>query len=174
MASKANQGLQIALIIFVVLFVGACVMAYVFFSKWEEVFARATDNEKRGQQSDSERAKLEIDLKDLKVMLGVGPDESVPQVKETHKKDMEAYGQALLDAQPVKERDVRVRQVAGHRPTTMEETDLVAHSAHRLAIHAASICRSCWNRDTTALLSMPSLISFSATRRFTGSDCSAR
>lgn len=89
--ARENQGLHIALIIFVALTLVLGVTTFMFFRKYEEASIKAKANE---EQAKTERLKAENAEKDnaeLKRLIGAGSSDNMDVIHEEFKKQMETY-----------------------------------------------------------------------------------
>src|SRR6186713_142610 len=98
MAARENQGLQIALIIFVILTIILIVTTYFFFSsaqkEKEANKSLAAENASKDNQAREARTEGEA----LKNTLGAALTEKTADVDARTKKDVEAYGKGIPDA----------------------------------------------------------------------------
>jgi hypothetical protein len=90
--ARENQGLQIALIIFVMLTVVMSVTTFVFFRKYDEAFRKTGEAEIAANDLRLKLVDAERDCKDLKGMMGFTPATSVKEVKDQFDTDMKSYG----------------------------------------------------------------------------------
>jgi hypothetical protein len=88
MASRENQGFQIALIVFVMLTVLLSVTTFVFFNKFKEEQAKATSATSEAQKKDSERNQAQEDRKEVLQYAGFQPSDNQEAVKKTWETDM--------------------------------------------------------------------------------------
>lgn len=91
--ARENQGLQIALIIFVMLTIILAVTTYLFYRQYDEASLKAKSNLEDASQKAQLAAKNESDLNELKRMLGVKND-AVDAITTAFNKDMATYGGA--------------------------------------------------------------------------------
>jgi hypothetical protein len=105
MASSDNQGLQIALIVFVILTLILSVTTFLFYQQWSESADMAS--KERTEKGTKEAALREATQENtrLKEMIGLAPTAAIAESEETFKKDMEAYGTSL-PAEKLHYRDV--------------------------------------------------------------------
>jgi hypothetical protein len=92
--ARENQGLQIALIIFVMLTIILGVTTYVFVRKWDDATKEKVAAEKvAGDKGRDAEAKEQV-ANALKKLIGVAATEALPNIEDTFRKDMERYGAA--------------------------------------------------------------------------------
>lgn len=95
MAARENQGLQIALIIFVVLTIALAVSTFMFFSKFDEERNKIAEYEKKANEANRLANDYQTELKEVKAILGVAPGDKLEAVKETKKKDFDALAPGM-------------------------------------------------------------------------------
>jgi hypothetical protein len=88
--ARENQGLQIALIIFVMLTIVLGVTTFIFFRKYDEAVLKAKDSEAKADKADHDRSQTKSECDDLKRLIGM-PNKSLEDVEKQFKSDMEAY-----------------------------------------------------------------------------------
>jgi hypothetical protein len=95
MAARENQGLQIALIIFVVLTIVLIVSTYWFFSNYREAQdkMKALDDDNKAKAKQTAQANAESEQ--FKGMIGAAATDKVESVQENTKKDIERFGKGL-------------------------------------------------------------------------------
>jgi hypothetical protein len=95
MAARENQGLQIALIIFVMLTIVLTVTTYLFFKSSSEaqdkIKSLTSDNDAKAKAAQQANAESE----QFKAMIGAATTDKVEGVQEATKKDLERYGKGL-------------------------------------------------------------------------------
>jgi hypothetical protein len=92
--ARENQGLQIALIVFVMLAIILGVTTYLCFRKWDDADkAKEVANAAAGKKEADARNATEA-AEALKTMIGVAKTEDILTIKDTFKKDMDRYGVA--------------------------------------------------------------------------------
>jgi len=99
MAARESQGLQISLIVFVLLWLLATVVAFVFVRKANQETARADAAEVASSKDKQDRTKMEDERGQLMVYIGLPAVEKMDAAKEAWDKDMkaaDAYGVAKL------------------------------------------------------------------------------
>lgn len=87
MAARENQGLQIAVIVFVMLTIVLSVTTFVFFRQAQEAEVRATAMQKRADASDADKNKAIEDANIVRGMIGMGQSDSIDKIRETFNKD---------------------------------------------------------------------------------------
>lgn len=95
MAARENQGLQIALIIFVVLTIALAVSTFMFFSKFDEERNKIAEYEKKASEASRQANEYQTDLKEVKTILGVAPADSLKAIQEAKKKDFDALAPGI-------------------------------------------------------------------------------
>ncbi|HUY32137.1 MAG TPA: hypothetical protein VMV69_05105 [Pirellulales bacterium] len=97
MASSENQGLQIALIIFVMLTIILSVTTFVFFRQADEATIRSSADSKKATEADKSLLDAVVELKRLKKWIGVPEDYKIDKVDETAAADFNKYVTALSE-----------------------------------------------------------------------------
>jgi hypothetical protein len=98
MAAREHQGLQIALIVFVIITVSLTVATFMFFSKFKESQERVKQLTTENSQKDA-AARSALD-ESTRVKGYLDPQlEKIEALEETAKKDFEAHGKGLTEAQ---------------------------------------------------------------------------
>jgi hypothetical protein len=92
MAARQDQGLQIALIAFVFLFVVFAAMSYLFYRSSSDAKAHVVELENQKRDSDSKSSKQAADDKDFRQMMGFGEVDNADDVKKTFDEDMKRFG----------------------------------------------------------------------------------
>lgn len=92
--ARENQGLQIALISFVILTILLGVGTFYFFKQWEDAELRAKANQEKEAQKTKEVIKANEDMASMKKWIGQTPDAAFTKVNEDFNKDMTTYGGA--------------------------------------------------------------------------------
>ena len=91
--ARENQGLQIALIVFVMLTIILGVLTFIFFRKFEEADIKATTNLAERDKATRLALQNEADANTLKKLIGVAPTEKVDAIATTtFNDDMRKYG----------------------------------------------------------------------------------
>jgi len=95
MAARENQGLQIALIIFVMLTIVLIVTSYMFFRNYSDERDKAKSLTQQNSDKDAKMRQAIAETDDIKNVIGVAPTETIDAVKESSKKEMQTYGEGL-------------------------------------------------------------------------------
>jgi hypothetical protein len=91
--ARENQGLQIALIIFVMLTIILGVTTYLFYRQYDETALKAKANADRASKLESDNAALEDRIVNLKRYIGIAKTETdMDAIKDQFEKDMQKYG----------------------------------------------------------------------------------
>jgi hypothetical protein len=98
MAARENQGLQIALIIFVILTIVLIVTTYMFFSSYSKERDRAKSLAEQKQAADSASQKAIADSEAIKLLLGGDPAQSLDAAKAAALTDMQTHGEGLVES----------------------------------------------------------------------------
>jgi hypothetical protein len=97
MASSENQGLQIALIVFVMLTILLSVTTFMFFREYDEASRKAAEEAtKATKQAQAEREAIEM-ARELRKIIGVPEGASLSDVQKTHEEDMKKYAATAPD-----------------------------------------------------------------------------
>jgi hypothetical protein len=97
MASSENQGLQIALIIFVMLTIILSVTTFVFFRQADEATIRSIADSKKATDADTALRDAIVESKRLKELIGVSDGLKVSEVDATAGADFSKYVTALSE-----------------------------------------------------------------------------
>jgi hypothetical protein len=92
MASRENQGLQAALIVFVLITIALAVTTYVYFRKSEEEGVRATAAEEKAQKAASDVRQAIDERNKLKEYLGFDITEEMAVIDKRFTEDMALFG----------------------------------------------------------------------------------
>jgi hypothetical protein len=95
MAARENQGLQIALIIFVVLTIALAVSTFMFFSKFDEERNKIAEYEKKASEANKLANDYQSELKEVKTILGAAPADGLKAIQEAKEKDFKALGHGM-------------------------------------------------------------------------------
>ena len=95
--ARENQGLQIALIVFVMLTIVLGVTTFLFYRQYDEADAKAKQNETKAKDAQTEVSNREADIKDLKEIID-SRDAELAAVTEKSNKDREPYKKLEKDA----------------------------------------------------------------------------
>ncbi len=98
MAARENQGLQIALIIFVMLTIVLIVTTYLFFSNYSDQRDKAKALTQENSDKDTKMRQAIAETDDLKNMVGAAQTEGIDAVKENANKEFQAHGEGLPDS----------------------------------------------------------------------------
>lgn len=90
--ARENQGLQIALIIFVMLTIILGVSTYLCYRHYDDAVKAKAVADAAASKKDQEARKNGEDAAALKKMVGTAPTDMIDAVQEMFKKDMEKYG----------------------------------------------------------------------------------
>ena len=88
--ARENQGLQIALIIFVMLTIVLGVTTFIFFRKYDEEVLKSKDSLAKADTAIQERNATKSECDELKRIIGL-PNKSLGDVQKQFKSDMESY-----------------------------------------------------------------------------------
>jgi hypothetical protein len=99
MAARENQGLQIALIIFVMLTIVLIVTTYWFFRSYSDQRDLANHLSQDNNSKDAEMRKAISEAADYKLLITPAQDESLDAVKEAAGKELQAHGEGLPDSE---------------------------------------------------------------------------
>lgn len=93
--ARENQGLQIALIVFVMLTIILGVTTFLFFRQYEEATNRATASDAKATENMNGMRKSQEEANELKTMLGGAPTDTLTTLQETFATDMRTYAGTL-------------------------------------------------------------------------------
>jgi uncharacterized protein YeeX (DUF496 family) len=93
MAARENQGLQIALIVFVMLTILLVVSTYMVYSHWQDQIARTKTAETNAATAATDKEKATKEKGDLLTLIGAAPTDAVPDVLEQNKKMIDSFAQ---------------------------------------------------------------------------------
>jgi uncharacterized protein (UPF0333 family) len=128
MAARENQGLQIALIIFVILTIILIVTTYMFFSSYSQERDRAKSMSDAKAAADSATQKAIAESEELKKLVTGDPATALDAVKEAATKDIQTNGDNPVEAQ--QNYHALVEMMAGKIRSLQEaETKLTADNA---------------------------------------------
>ncbi len=94
--ARESQGLQIALIIFVMLTIVLIVTTFLYHSRYTEALKTAKDNEQAAARERQKTGEKETENADLRRIIGMA-DKSTAEIHEQFDKDMKAYGSNFPD-----------------------------------------------------------------------------
>lgn len=123
MASSENQGLQIALIVFVMLTIVLSVTTFVFFRSYDEADRRARDDRDKAAKATSEMTTVNAELNKMKTWIGVSEQAKIDEIETTFKEDMKQFGTNI----PEEKRSYR--PALEYTFNTLHEKDLELASA---------------------------------------------
>jgi hypothetical protein len=123
MASSENQGLQIALIIFVMLTIVLSVTTFVFFRQYEDADIRARKDHEDAAKANTALSSLQAEDNKMKQMIGVGEQAKIEEVTATFNEDMKNYVAAIPEEKKF------YRPALEYTYNTLHEKDLELASA---------------------------------------------
>ncbi len=91
MAGKEHQGLQIALILFVLITIALAATSFIFYKEWEKQVAVANTATQREQEEIKIRVATDIELEALKKAVGKDPDAKVSDIQTEIENLMKQY-----------------------------------------------------------------------------------
>ena len=97
MARRESQGLQIALISFVILTIVLLLTTYYFFSRSQSLADEAEDATNQANQNRSALTTAEDDLGKLRQFMGVDGGVAISAVESNYNEDMAFYGQGMAE-----------------------------------------------------------------------------
>ena len=89
--ARENQGLQIALIIFVMLTIVLGVTTFIFFRQYEEADAKAATNQTEASQSMAAARAKQEENNEMKRLMGFAATENLENIHEKFAQDMQTY-----------------------------------------------------------------------------------
>lgn len=95
MAARQDQGLQIALIIFIFLFVGTFVLWYLYFRSASELQTQLTQVQSELRNEQSRAGNLQSENQRYRQMMGFDELENFDNVNTTFEQDMERFGKTF-------------------------------------------------------------------------------
>jgi hypothetical protein len=131
--ARENQGLQIALIIFVMLTIVLGVTTYLCYRNYDDAAKAKALAEATAGKNDNQAKVNEEHATELKKLIGVAATESVDSIKEIQKKDMEKYGAAYPEEdrfyrrmlekmqRTIDEKNAELREVQDRIPKLQDE-----------------------------------------------------
>lgn len=93
MATRENQGLQIALIAFVMFTVVLAVTTYVFFNRSQEAYEQADHWKKEANEARTGQQMTLDEYSKVKGMIGHPPETRFSEIEQQHKLDMTMFGE---------------------------------------------------------------------------------
>ena len=98
MAARQDQGLQIALIILIFLFILSAVAAYIGWKSYGESEQRVAELQKTELGDKNKQvSNYQTENEGLREMIGVGPNDNFDAVKTTYDGDMKKFGGVICD-----------------------------------------------------------------------------
>jgi hypothetical protein len=108
MAARENQGLQIALISFVILTILLSVFTYLLFSNWKEADLKMAAASKDAAEAKSKQAATQADIDALKVVMGEPAADDVTKIKNHI---LEMANESALGLQQLPEADKNQKKI---------------------------------------------------------------
>ena len=99
MAARENQGLQIALIIFVMLTIVLIVTTYMFFRSFSDERDKAKALTQQNSDMDSKMREAIDESSNYKALITSAQDESLDALREASKKELETLGEGLPESE---------------------------------------------------------------------------
>lgn len=93
--ARENQGLQVALIVFVMLTILLGVTTYMFWSQSQRLAESAEKASKDATEQRTLASRKQDELNQLKLLIGVDESEEVEKIIDLHREDMKQYGSGL-------------------------------------------------------------------------------
>ncbi|ASV76751.1 hypothetical protein THTE_4150 [Thermogutta terrifontis] len=97
--ARENQGLQIALITFVILTLLLAVFTYLFFRQYDEQYRKAQAALEEAAKANDAARSAQTDLNTLKTILGFSTTDPMDKITQTAKQELETYGADLDPSQ---------------------------------------------------------------------------
>ncbi|GAB4128108.1 hypothetical protein [Thermopirellula anaerolimosa] len=97
--ARENQGLQIALIIFVILTLLLGVTTYLFFRQYDEQYRKAQTAAEEAANANNAARSAQTDLNTLKTILGFSTTEAMDKITQDVKTEMDTYAADLDESQ---------------------------------------------------------------------------
>lgn len=97
MASSENQGLQIALIIFVMLTILLSVTTFMFFREYEEADQKSRKDAKSATDANQQLTTAVSEMQKLRTFIGVSDTAPLSDVEAAHREDMKKYAATAPD-----------------------------------------------------------------------------
>lgn len=117
MAARENQGLQIALVMFVVLTISVSVATLYFFRQFEEAALREKAALAKAQEALASRTVAQEEALEVKKILGAESRETLQSIVDNYQEDMQTYGANFKDA------DRHYRQLIKYLHTELAAAD---------------------------------------------------
>jgi hypothetical protein len=97
MAARQDQGLQIALIILIFLFILSAVAAYIGWKSYSDSEQRGAEFQTQLTDKNGQVTNLQTENEELRTMMGFGANDNMPAVKTAYETDMKTMGAAVAD-----------------------------------------------------------------------------
>ncbi len=97
MATRENQTLQIALMVFCVITVLLAILAYFFYDGMSKNAARAEDLNNQLQTRDQNARQMQVESESLKEYIGLNPQDSAETASQAFEDDMKTYGATFAE-----------------------------------------------------------------------------
>ena len=95
MAANENQGLQIALIVFVMLTVLLIATTFLFFHKYDTQLEQSAKDQSDARKAQATLSKLEGELNDIKQLIGFAPEDATDKIRTDSEADWTKYADTL-------------------------------------------------------------------------------
>lgn len=90
-----HQGLQIAVIIFVILTIALSITTFTFFKQSEEAAKKSAEDAARAKKADADLRNLLDEVSKMKTYIGVDNSDTIDKIGETYNGDMDAFASSL-------------------------------------------------------------------------------
>src|SRR3990172_1003505 len=100
MAARQDQGLQIALIVFIFLFVLVAVLWYLYFKSASELTQQVARLQTDLSDKNAAANNLLTENQDYRRKMGFDENETVENVQKTFEEDMKRFGQTFKEGDP--------------------------------------------------------------------------
>lgn len=97
MAARQDQGLQIALIILIFLFILSAVAAYIGWKSYGESEQRGAELRNQLNDKTTQVDNMQTENEDLREMIGFGRNDNFKDVNTSYESDMKRFGDAIAD-----------------------------------------------------------------------------
>lgn len=95
MAANENQGLQIALIIFVMLTVVLIATTFLFFHRYDTQLEQSAKDQSDARKAQADLSKLQGELNDIKQLIGFAPEDATDKIRTDSEADWTKYADTL-------------------------------------------------------------------------------
>jgi hypothetical protein len=95
MAANENQGLQIALIVFVMLTVLLIATTFLFFHKYDTQLEQSAKDQSDARKSQADLSRLQGELNDIKQLIGFAPEDAADKIRTDSETDWTKYADTL-------------------------------------------------------------------------------